>query len=583
MEQRHKLFVSWKENCISVESYIILFVLDHCGLSNFEVFAIEEQDEIHKNDNTKNSDGFKCLTWIPLRKEKFQSFCFITEAEKNNSIKTVKLPALVSGDSTLTIVGLCGVIRFLIKAAGKNHISREFLGFRYSCLSAPSEVSIWTRFCEVESIDALKQFRLCIFPATFPKFENHLKHPVRTHNILKKVNVKTSLQSKTKVNGKNIIDDTLNIQNLSLRDIQRRAGTILDHKFAEGEDITISDLVLFSTFYLLMKFYKRDLLKKHFPAMECWYSLMETLCRDSISFVSVEDSPEKNDCVSIPKVNEFSLYSKDSGRSDKLGTCQSVLNKIFEKLSVIDVLQFKCKEELAGEFDWSVLPKDAHPLGGDLPPSRANRKCDQLQSIIIAVRRLAKPGDVLVDFCSGGGHLGIVLAFILPLCSVVLVDNKSESVDRARRRVERLQLKNVSLILGNVNYFIGNFDIGVTLHACGSATDRVLNKCIVKNANFVICPCCYGAVQPTTNIQYPQSKEMQDTLLTQSEYFRLAHSADQTHDKDNEKTPQGFKCMDLIDSDRALFASSQGYKVSLCKLKPENCSPKNNLIIGSRR
>ena len=38
----------------------------------------------------------------------------------------------------------------------------------------------------------------------------------------------------------------------------------------------------------------------------------------------------------------------------------------------------------------------------ELPEKRVGRKCEQLENLATAVESLAKPGDVVVDFCSGG-------------------------------------------------------------------------------------------------------------------------------------------------------------------------------------
>ncbi len=38
-----------------------------------------------------------------------------------------------------------------------------------------------------------------------------------------------------------------------------------------------------------------------------------------------------------------------------------------------------------------------------------------------AVLHLVGDGDRIVDFCSGGGHLGIVLAYLMPTATVYLV------------------------------------------------------------------------------------------------------------------------------------------------------------------
>jgi 16S rRNA G1207 methylase RsmC len=43
---------------------------------------------------------------------------------------------------------------------------------------------------------------------------------------------------------------------------------------------------------------------------------------------------------------------------------------------------------------------------------------------------VAVDGDVVVEFGAGGGHLGLVLAFCLPQCTVVLMDRKIMSLAR---------------------------------------------------------------------------------------------------------------------------------------------------------
>ena len=87
--------------------------------------------------------------------------------------------------------------------------------------------------------------------------------------------------------------------------------------------------------------------------------------------------------------------------------------------------------------------------------------------------------------------------------------------------------------------------------------------------------------------------------LSSEDYFTLAHSADQTHAGDC-KSEQGYQCMDIVDTDRYIHFSlfcqmtlrtmfnarceklkELGYSVTLSKLQPTNCTPKNNLIVAS--
>ena len=131
-------------------------------------------------------------------------------------------------------------------------------------------------------------------------------------------------------------------------------------------------------------------------------------------------------------------------------------------------------------MNWTAVPRLVHPMGGCLPEKRLLKKCQQLESMAAEVVKIAAgevglgsrrwsacflflqpsgivkvngdfnsslgriPGHplgtawspVVVDFCSGGGHLGILVAHLLPGATVCLVENKEESLRRAVERVE---------------------------------------------------------------------------------------------------------------------------------------------------
>ena len=77
------------------------------------------------------------------------------------------------------------------------------------------------------------------------------------------------------------------------------------------------------------------------------------------------------------------------------------------------------------------------------------------------------------------------LLFMTFFLKVVLLDNKEESMNRACSRIKSLGLKNVTFYLANLDYFTGHFDVGTTLHACGTATDLVLKKCLQSRYLFM--------------------------------------------------------------------------------------------------
>ena len=171
------------------------------------------------------------------------------------------------------------------------------------------------------------------------------------------------------------------------------------------------------------------------------------------------------------------------------------------------------------------------------------------------------------------------LCFVPYLFQVVLVENKEQSLNRALARFSVLELSNVTAVQCNLNCFQMSFDIGVSLHACGVVTDLVIKKCIESAASFVVCPCCYGAVRNNHLVQYPRSVQYIDAGVSYADYLILGHAADQTQSS-TPKEGQGHSCMTYIDSDRMQAAIEQGYHVTLCRMTPPSCSPKNHIITG---
>ena len=54
-----------------------------------------------------------------------------------------------------------------------------------------------------------------------------------------------------------------------------------------------------------------------------------------------------------------------------------------------------------------------------------------------------------MDFCSGGGHLGLVIAAARPDAQIHLVEKKKQHVDIAQKRIEMVGLVSISMVLFN--------------------------------------------------------------------------------------------------------------------------------------
>nr|XP_002737940.1 PREDICTED: glutathione S-transferase C-terminal domain-containing protein-like [Saccoglossus kowalevskii] len=354
--------------------------------------------------------------------------------------------------------------------------------------------------------------------------------------------------------------------------------------------MTLSDLVLLPCLHqylsVAMEIGDQSFLGQ-MPKILLWYNKMmtvpfisETFSRFGIcalTFGDVDSDRINSEALIAVCSKQQILKSRRTLKTNMRRDAPLLINKL--KSSGIEVKMDKHPNDKI-KLSWSDLPEDVQPIQGTVTEERSQRKCQQIENIVSAVTTIALPGHTIVDFCSGSGHVGITLAYLLPECHIALVENKAESLQRAEKRVKNLKLTNITLYNGNLDYYTAKFDIGVSLHACGVATDMVLDKCIQCNAAFVSAPCCYGSVHTTHVITYPRSQKMRNEL-TEEEYILLGHSADQTPWQfQSEIAKQGKTSMALIDFDRAEAAREKGYNVSVCTMEPPTCSPKNDLLIG---
>ncbi|XP_063852836.1 glutathione S-transferase C-terminal domain-containing protein homolog [Scylla paramamosain] len=518
-----------------------------------------------------------------------------------------------------------------------NHYTTDLLGFRGGCLQACAEVSVWTKFCEVEAPAALLSAAqnpysardVLVYPGDLLRYEHHLRRPPILHNALKR----------TQQHIRETVSDA------TCEELCRRPLALLPalaHQFAEGLDMTLADLMLFVCFHLILRsLASADVATADItPLVNTWHSTLALDARIQAAMPVLElaqalmAAQTGTPSLKVPEVEDVSIYKSDPERNKsrgfftRQGDVEEVLRLVEEAqveesyvhwppdssdsssfLSSAGNLLLSSFFSSSSEFlpssssSSSTNPHSSSSsttksssssscspalhtllsslsLEGHVPQTRLQRKTQQLQNICSATLALAKPGHTVVDFCAGGGHVGIPLAQCLPECRVLLVENKASSLQRARERVRELQLRNVWFVQSNLDYFRGPFDIGVSLHACGAATDLVLGKCMAKRAAFVVAPCCYGSIRPNHVVSYPRSSLFHALNLTPDQYLTLGHAADQTHGSDNPKTAQGQRCMRLVDGDRLARVREVGYKAALALMHPATCSPKNHLLLG---
>ncbi|XP_030764097.1 glutathione S-transferase C-terminal domain-containing protein homolog [Sitophilus oryzae] len=470
------------------------------------------------------------------------------------------------------ISGLCSVARQICKLSVKDSV-RNLLGFREACLVACAESSVWTKFCEIDiiqSIEDLISHKLnkddyIMLPETIVKYENHLSQPVRIHNIYK------------------IARNNINDQ--SLKSSTPRENLSVQHDYAEGPYMSLADVILYPCYTIFFQYLPEKCIPE-IPLTRQWFDRLQSLDIPQTNIKNLQTACNVNKVV-IPYVKNVSLYNADPNR-----TVAVKHTKQYKVENALDAA--KHYEDIKNDtfpfgfeqiFDWDKIPIEVNPKGGSLPEKRSDRKCQQLENLVKAVLQLVGNKNYkIVDFCSGSGHLGLLVAHLFPKCTVVLVENKEKSLSRARETIKKLKLNNVVVVQSNLDYFIGSFNLGIALHACGVASDLVMQMCIKNKADFICCPCCYGGIKNCHEVSYPRSEEFHKIFSSNlDQYFHLAHAADQTHEVENLKTKQGYYCMDIVDTDRRLYAEKCGYEVFLGKLQPVTCTNKNNLLVGIYR
>ncbi|NXG65145.1 GSTCD protein, partial [Hemiprocne comata] len=607
----------YRDSIFPLHTSISLFLLSYCDCKLFKVFLVPSGENVDDQFMTNNLLGDLEAHVISRRQLPVvvQSCC---------------LPAVVMKDGKFCRAGLSVVLRHIIQKTYEADPSKkdvlELLGFKKTCLKACAEVSQWTRLCEISIPRAVEGFLTAspedsqAIPPDILQLERKLGEPVRVHNDDKIRRQKLQQQKEgakaaVPVLGKEATEEgeTMEVHELPLPSLElsiafsklrvrevpdavnrkfphiRRTKTSdlprLDHIFAEGLYFTLTDIVLLPCIHqFLVSSKKQGKNLVNLPLISTWYQRVQEVpgvkkaagkCNMELLQLPELMSPSEQqpqDLSSVP--DELEEENEDS---HFIGGPRPTMTKLMENSIEAKFSPHPCPN---WTLDWANLPSAVSPGEGKMSRDRALRKQQQLNNLVAVVTKLAKPGDMIVDFCSGGGHVGIVLAHMMPLCQVVLIENKELSLIRAKDRSDELGLNNIWFVQANLDYFNGTFNIGVALHACGVATDMVIEHCIKAGAAFVISPCCYGFIQNTVKFKYPQSHQFRE-ILSYKEHMILCRFADQTAVQlPPERRLIGKQCMGLVDLDRAWAAEECNYSVQVISMEPESCSPKNNMLVG---
>lgn len=158
---------------------------------------------------------------------------------------------------------------------------------------------------------------------------------------------------------------------------------------------------------------------------------------------------------------------------------------------------------------WKSDSNPADPQAGGLEGIRLKNKRKQVDNVLSVMdflaerfssRKLSNDDEGarrphLVEFCASSGYCALPFASKFSEYQVSILDAKLSSIQIAWKRRQEMPTRcrnSIRVLLGRTEDFREDFDIGVALHACGDATDAVLDLCLGQRAAFCLIPCCVG-------------------------------------------------------------------------------------------
>ncbi|XP_057698631.1 glutathione S-transferase C-terminal domain-containing protein isoform X2 [Corythoichthys intestinalis] len=594
---------------LPLHSSIVLFLLSYCECKSFKVHLVSS------NPHSSQTLRSQLPEFLDVRVVVMESLPLLVQG--------CRLPAVLDESGRLCRAGLAVVLRHIINKSIETEPSRNdvqaLLGFKKTCLKACAEVSKWTRLCEIDIPSAVEEHlrnpsshEPYPTPSAILSLEQRLAEPVKVHNDdkIRRQKLKQLRQNGNVSSAERSVHSDLGEglelkaalaklsiaaapipttrESCEIRKVKTNDLPVLEHVFAEGLYFTLTDVVLLPCIHQYLSSIDSHAAStlQSLPHLLGWYSRVQKVpgvlrAAETCGIKLIVPDKLLPIIDGTPAENSPAGHLEQEEETSKqlpfVGGPRPTITKLKESGIEAAFSDHPCPE---WSIPWDSLPEAINPTEGKMSNIRTVRKRQQLNNLVAMVTQLAKPGCTVVDFCSGTGHVGIVLAHALPQCQVILIENKEESLIRAHVRSAELGLENIGFIQANLDYFTGPFHVGVALHACGVATDMVMEHCIQARAAFVISPCCYGFIQNAVKFTFPRSKKFQDTL-TYKEHMILCRFADQTAlQLPPERRLIGKQCMGLVDLDRSWSAESHGYRVRVMTMEPETCSPKNNMLVG---
>jgi hypothetical protein len=193
------------------------------------------------------------------------------------------------------------------------------------------------------------------------------------------------------------------------------------------------------------------------------------------------------------------------------------------------------------------------------------KKARAVEALLGELGRVAGSG-LLVDGAAGNGYVGILAAELLGFRRVLLLERSASGVERsqsiARAMSDKAEIEVRAGDVGDPALWRAEVEVVVALHACGRASDQILDRAVGAHARWIfVVPCCYGADVPFDG----PARALADRLgVARQAAVRTAF------------------VRSIIDSERTLRLESAGYEVTALAFVPASVT-EHNLLLRARR
>jgi hypothetical protein len=189
--------------------------------------------------------------------------------------------------------------------------------------------------------------------------------------------------------------------------------------------------------------------------------------------------------------------------------------------------------------------------------------------------RLAARGRLLVDAAAGKSYVGLLAAALLGAERVHVIERAADRAAHVTTALTRLgtlpgrdpaRTPEVHILVGDVAdpavWPAARPDVVAALHACGAASDLILDAAVAAQARWLyLVPCCYAHSVPFSPVAEAAAERL--ALPKQAAVRRRFITS-------------------LIDAERTLRLEAGGYEVTVGELVPPTVTP-HNLLWRCRR